>query len=59
MTAKSARKPQEDGDFWRGRRVAVTGRAGFLGSHETCESWIQAMTSEIEREAALVPAFAR
>src|SRR5947209_6379486 len=32
MTVKTAHNPKESVDFWRGRRVVVTGGAGFLGS---------------------------
>ena len=32
MTVKTAHYAEEGFDFWRGRRVVVTGGAGFLGA---------------------------
>ena len=32
MTVNTAHATEQRGDFWRGRRVVVTGGAGFLGS---------------------------
>ena len=75
MTINGVHNPKQDGNFWRSRRVVVTGGAGFLGSRVVAQLRERGATnvvvprsaeldlrvrenSRLEREAALVPAFA-